>query len=281
MDRPPGARDRSIGTSALRRWSDDLAAWRIPDEILARAPEPPWAHPVAVFARRADARLERTIGACHRRSIEALPEAGSVLDVGSGAGAVSLPLLARASTLVAVDADPAMLDELERRVPKDRTLVRVVGRWPDVAPSVQVTDVAVCAHVLYNVPDLEPFVRALHDHARRRVVIEITHAHPTSRLGPLWSRFHGLRRPDRPTWEDALAAIRSLGIDARAELDTAPPDPPAASFDEVVAMTRRRLCLPAERDGEVGAALREMGYDPAEPMTWTSERQLCTIWWDR
>ncbi|MEK6619870.1 MAG: hypothetical protein AABZ26_02725, partial [Chloroflexota bacterium] len=91
MDRPPGARDRSIGTSALRRWSDDLAAWRIPDEILARAPEPPWAHPVAVFARRADARLERTIGACHRRSIEALPEAGSVLDVGSGAGAVSLP----------------------------------------------------------------------------------------------------------------------------------------------------------------------------------------------
>ena len=33
------------------------------------------------------------------------------------------------------------------------------GRWPDVSGEVSPVDVAVAGHVLYNVADLEPFVR--------------------------------------------------------------------------------------------------------------------------
>ena len=32
-------------TAAARRWADQLAAWAIPDEILATAPESPWSLP--------------------------------------------------------------------------------------------------------------------------------------------------------------------------------------------------------------------------------------------
>jgi hypothetical protein len=35
--------------TAVQRWAADLAEWRLPDEILAAAPQSPWIHPVALF----------------------------------------------------------------------------------------------------------------------------------------------------------------------------------------------------------------------------------------
>src|SRR2546430_2930411 len=82
--------------SAERRWREDLAAWAIPQHILDAAPESPWHFPVELFARRADAAQSR-MTASTLRALEALPMDGSVLDVGCGAGAASLPLAAKAS----------------------------------------------------------------------------------------------------------------------------------------------------------------------------------------
>ena len=76
----------------LNRWREDLAAWAIPDHIAAGAAESPWVLPRQVFARRAD-RLRRAPGGpSFERAWEALEPAGSVLDVGAGAGAACLPL---------------------------------------------------------------------------------------------------------------------------------------------------------------------------------------------
>ena len=38
---------------ALARWREQLEAWAIPTEILAAAPESPWAFPVGLFRSRA------------------------------------------------------------------------------------------------------------------------------------------------------------------------------------------------------------------------------------
>ena len=43
--------------TALQRWADALAAWAIPDDVLAAAPATPWVLPRQVFVRRADAQL--------------------------------------------------------------------------------------------------------------------------------------------------------------------------------------------------------------------------------
>jgi len=37
--------------------------------------------------------------------------------------------------------------------------------WPGVSHDAPVCDVVICHHVLYNIPDLEPFVKALDAHA--------------------------------------------------------------------------------------------------------------------
>jgi hypothetical protein len=143
--------------------------------------------------------------------------------------------------------------------------------------------VVVCHHVLYNVPDIVPFVRQLDGHARRRVVIEITAAHPIRWLNPLWRHFHQLQRPERPTWEDAVAVLRAIGLDPTVERGRrAAAQPSVESFEALVRMTRIRLCLDPSREDEVAVELRRLGVLPEEPRTWMlGSPELVTLWWDR
>ena len=264
-------------------WAADLSRWGIPEAILAAAPEEPWVFPRGVFAGRAKQQVANRAGPSFSLADEALPDGGSVIDVGSGAGAASLPLAAKASRITAVDTDPGMLAalaDLAAAMPAPHASVeQVVGRWPDVAPAVGAADVVCCHHVLYNVTQLRPFVVALTDHARARVVVEMTEVHPTEPMNPLWLRFHGLVRPVGPTWEDAAEAIRSLGHDVRVERwDTAPLHV-YETFEEMVAYHRRRLCLPASADPDVAEALRDLGVDPAHPVGLGRGRPMITLYW--
>lgn len=268
-------------TDAGERWRRHLESWAIPPAILEAAPAEPWSPPRDAFVRRADASLAHPGGVAFARALEALPEGGSVLDVGAGAGAASLPLLDRAGTLVAVDQDAQLLAELlARGGARAGRLRTVVARWPEVAAATPTADVVVCHHVLFNVPDLAPFVHELTDHAHRRVVVVITPRHPVAGLNPLWLRFHGLRRPERPTWEDAAEALRALGLDPVVERDDPPGEPGFATFEELVAFARRRLCLGSDRDPEVAEALRAMGADPNDDATWSLRGPgLVIFWW--
>jgi hypothetical protein len=128
-----------------------------------------------------------------------------------------------------------------------------------VAGRVGPADVVVCHHVLYNVADLAPFAAALTDHARHRVVVELTDRHPLVGLAPLWRRFHGLERPSGPTAGDAAAALAALGLDVERQDWESGDRLGFDRFEELVAFTRRRLCLPADRDPEVAEALLETG----------------------
>lgn len=266
---------------ALDRWRDQLAAWAIPDEILAAAPESPWRLDPQAFAERADHVLARqTPTPSTQRALEALPDGGSVLDVGSGAGAASLPLLKRARVLVAVDESEEMLAELRARVPEGVSLTAVRGRWPGVADHVPVCDVVVCHHVVYNLPDLDEAVEAMTAKSRRRVVLELTERHPRAALDFLWPIFHGIDRPTGPTAEDAVAVIRACGLEPRIERSSLD-QPWLASRDlkDLVASVRRALCLGPERDAEIEAALA--GHlVTIEGRVGLPPQRLVTVWWD-
>ena len=269
-------------TALLDRWREDLAAWAIPERITAAVAESPWVLPRQVFARRAD-RLRRDPGGpSFERAWEALDPPGSVLDVGSGAGAACLPLAPRTTALTAVDADDEMLGLLAGRAGEAGLAARVVhGRWPDVGGQVSHADVVTCHHVVFNVPDLGPFLEALTAHARRRVVIETAAAHPLTSLNPLWLRFHGLKRPDRPTAGDTLAILAAMGRNPGHTEWSRPAEADYRSMAELVEVTRRRLCLPPERAAEVEAALVELGIKPGQPRDLgSSGRDVVTIWWE-
>ncbi|NIH86862.1 class I SAM-dependent methyltransferase [Amycolatopsis granulosa] len=262
---------------AVRRWARQLADWAIPEHILAAAPESPWVVPRTVFARRADRQIAEPGTPTHQAVLDALP--GTVLDVGAGAGAASLPCARAITHVTAVDTSAALLAEFRRRAEAlSLSHTEVEGRWPDVA--VGPADVVVCAHVLYNVPDLAPFVAALTAHARRKVVVELAHAHPLTSLNPLWRHFHGIDRPSGPTAADAIAALRELGVEPEVVRWRKAPKPEYERFDELVDVTRRRLCLPAGRADEVAEVLRGLGVDEGMPPDLgSSGREVVTLSW--
>jgi len=266
----------------LARWRAQLEAWAIPEEILAAAPESPWGFPVGLFrarAERAGAGNRQTPS--NREAARWLPPGGSVLDVGAGGGAASLPLAGGAGRLVGVDESPAMVEAFLAAAGRVGVPVEgVQGRWPQVAGRVGAADVVVCHHVLYNVADLAPFAAALTDHARRRVVLELTDRHPLVGLAPLWRRFHGLERPSGPTAGDAAAALRALGLDLRRQDWESGDRLGFERFQELVAFTRRRLCLPADRDAEVAEALLDAGtHEAGGVWVGAGPRRVSTLSW--
>jgi len=270
--------------SALERWADALRAWAIPEGILRAAPESPYGFPVEAFRHRTEAAVARKTTVSTRRALEALPAGGSVLDVGVGGGAASLPLAAQAGTILGVDPSPDMLEEFAEAASSSGVrAVPIQGTWPEVAARVEPADVVVCHHVLYNVQDVAPFAEALTERATHRVVVEITDRHPWVWMSDLWLTFHRLERPEGPTAAEALAALLETGAEARLEEWEASPAPGGfGRREDAVALVRRRLCLPPERDPEVAEALgdrlsQQGGLWSAGPR----DHRLATIWWDR
>jgi SAM-dependent methyltransferase len=235
-----------IGTAAAV-WAERQEGRGIPPEILALAATNPWHHEVSHFA----VPPQPVDTPSRRAALALLGDGGTVLDVGCGGGAAAFALVERATHVTGADQQQDMLDafaaEATARGVPHRT---VLGRWPDAAADAGTADVVVSHHVLHNVVDLPPFLRALTSAAGRGVVVEMMAQHPMAWLDPLWEQFHGLHRPPSATTDDAAAVLGELGIDPAVERweRVSPPrqDP---------VWVTQRLCLPAEKIPEVDAAL--------------------------
>jgi SAM-dependent methyltransferase len=268
-----------VSAEAADRWRRDLESWAIPPDILASAPEDPWTFPVELFVSRAEASTERLTFSNHA-ALVALPEGGSVLDVGCGAGGASMPLASKASEVIGVDRNPEMLAAFKEQARTHGVAARTVqDRWPDVASDAPAADVVVCHHVFYNAPDLAAFATALTAHARRRVVAEMTTDHPQTRLNPLWLRFHDLQRPTRPTAMDAVAVLRQAGLDVKWQQWEEPRPGGFRRAEDIVAWVRRQLCMPPERDPEVREALVGSIIE-RDGLYGFPDRPVVTLWWN-
>jgi SAM-dependent methyltransferase len=257
--------------AAAGRWAELLSGWGLPQAIVDQAPESPWGHEPRRFA--VDETLDRDAMSARWAREVLPPTSGTVLDVGCGGGRSSLTLAPPASELIGVDRSGTMLDEFVRAATAAGVARRTVhGCWPEVSSQTPVADVVVCHHVLYDVQDVIPFVLALTSHAQLAVVVEIPTRHPMSALSPAFQHFWQLERPDGPTHRDLVAVLDELGL--QPEFTTSPrsavPDY-AANPDAFVPMVRRRLCMGADRDQELGAWL------DANPLPWPDT--VATIRW--
>jgi hypothetical protein len=131
----------------------------------------------------------------------------------------------------------------------------VLGEWPKIAGRVGQADLVVCRNVVYNVADIVPFVTALSARAARRVAVELTAVHPSVAMAPVWKRFWGLDRPDGPSAALFAAVVADLGFEPVMESENRPVAKATDGGADYVAFVRRRLCLPAQRDGEIANAL--------------------------
>lgn len=184
-----------------------------------------------------------------------------------------MPLARTAARLVGVDENPGMLEVFaEAAETAGVAHTEHHGRWPDIADRVGPADVVVCHHVFYNVADLAAFASALTDHARVRVVVEMTDRHPQTTNNYLWRHFWNVERPEGPSAEDAAEVLREMGIDVEIERFIRPP---RWNLDEdrteLVRFIRRNLCLAPGREAEVERAI--------DPGRHAGNREAATLWW--
>jgi SAM-dependent methyltransferase len=252
-----------------RLWHEKLESWAIPPEIIDLAPESPWIHPAVLF--QVPEVIELTPS--HKKAREALPENGSILDIGCGGGIAAFAMGAKAGRVIGVDHQSQMLEMFTENA-KSRNIESTVheGFWPEIAGEVEAADVVVAHHVVYNVLDIVPFLAEMNAHASKRVVIEMPQHHPLSNLNHAWKHFWNLDRPIKPTPKDLLNVLDEMGISAHLDLWSGDMRM-ERDFEQTVEFTRIRLCLPASRDGEV--------RDFLTAQTQQQKRDLATIWWDK
>lgn len=139
------------------------------------------------------------------------------LDVGAGAGRFALPI-ARAldpsgGSVVALDASPSMLEGL-REIAEDYAIenIRTIEtRWPPADPAAFDADVALIAHVGYDIEAIGIFLEALESAAGRLCVAVLTQQPPAAAADPFWPVVHGEARSTLPALPDLLELLRARG----------------------------------------------------------------------
>ncbi len=178
------------------------------------------------------------------------------LDIGAGAGRYALPV-ARAlapsgGEVIALDPSASMLDGLrEIAAAHDIHNVRTVeARWPPADPRPFAADVALMAHVGYDIEAIGPFLDAMESNARRLCVAMLMERQPSSIADVFWPPVHGESRVSLPALPEFLDLLLARGREPIIERVEREPRR-FASRDELEGFLRRQLWIepngPADR----------------------------------
>ncbi|MBI4213582.1 MAG: methyltransferase domain-containing protein [Chloroflexi bacterium] len=263
---------------------DWAESWRRKFEIRAAQPvgRRDWDDRAGRFAQMAadlDVRRDPLV----RALAQGVRKEDTALDVGAGAGRFALPLAAMVSRVTAVEPSAGMRASLETAlVDQEIGNVTVVpGTWQEV--TVEPHDVALCAHVVYFVADIAPFIEKLDAAARRACYVYLRVEGNEAPLRPLWREIHGAEFPSEPGLADLYPLLLSLGIRANVRIETVD-RAGYADLDAAVAQARQTLALASEQDGYDGRIreyLSEHLMERGGQLRFPYPSQTAVVWWEK
>ena len=189
------------------------------------------------------------------------------LDIGAGAGRYALPLALRVAEVIAVEPSASMRNAL-RTGKSEHGLdnIRLVGAaWPDALAELgdpPVADVALVAHVGYDIESIGPFLDGMDRAASRLCVAMLTDQSPASVADPFWPIVHGMERVPLPALPELVELLRARGRTAEVvRVERAPRT--FDSFDGLATFLRRQLWITdgSEKDQRFRAALAGMARE--------------------
>ncbi len=135
------------------------------------------------------------------------------LDIGAGGGRYTLPLALKVWRVEAVEPSPAMLTVLRDGMQRHgiHNVNIYDGEWPMEADAAPDVDVALMAHVGYEVEDLGAFLDAAEAAASRRCVAIMRQGSATTPGHLLWPEIHGEPREAPPMLPELVALLLARG----------------------------------------------------------------------
>jgi 2-polyprenyl-3-methyl-5-hydroxy-6-metoxy-1,4-benzoquinol methylase len=154
------------------------------------------------------------------RVLEQLPVAdGRVLDVGAGTGRYAVPLAETGARVTALEPNAAMAALLGEEARARGVSIPVEqASWPDGEGRVGSADVVLCAHVVYPIAEIVPFVRALDRAARCAVVLVARLGQLDDAIAHVFTAVHGEPRVPMPALPDLWMLLLQLGLPVSATL---------------------------------------------------------------
>lgn len=212
-------------------------------------------------------------------SLDAVLELASAgqrwLDLGAGGGRYALPLALRVARVQVVEPSASMLEVLRSGMVAHGidNIDITAARWP-VPGGVPLADVALMAHIGYDIEDFAGFLDAAEAAVSERCVV-IMRASDGSGPGQLlWQEIHGEPRIPYPTLGELLVLLTARGAVPEVRLAHRPRWG-YATFQALVDASRRQLWLRSgsSKDRRLRQLLRsraveeESGWElPAPPM---------------
>jgi hypothetical protein len=177
------------------------------------------------------------------------------LDIGAGAGRYALPLALQVREVIAVEPSDGMRRALRTGMAEHGIgNVRVVpGTWPealDQLGDLPAADMALIAHVGYDIEGIGPFLDGMEAATRDRCVAMMTDQSPASVADPFWPIVHGQVRMALPAMPEFVELLRARGRDPHVEVVERSP----RTFDSVAALTaflRRQLFITENGDKDL------------------------------
>ena len=270
-------------SSPAARWKAELESWAIPDRILAQADESPYGWPAELWRRRTqESRTRRETTPTTSAVSKMLGADGTLIDVGAGTGRSCLPYARAGHRVTAVEKNPGMAAGLQEEVDSEGLEVEVVvGAWPEAAAECAAADVILSSHVVYDVPDIAPFIRGLHGRCRRGVVLELTDVHPWTKMNHLYRAIHDLDRPDGPSVEDLVeVVVVELGAEVGVVRWERAPDLWFLGWGEILDYYGKRVAVAGARRDELRPLLEDFVV-PRGDRLYVEEgpRSFATVWW--
>jgi SAM-dependent methyltransferase len=186
------------------------------------------------------------------------------LDIGAGAGRYALPLALRVAEVIAVEPSASMRNALRSgRAEHGLDALRIVpGAWPDALAELgepPVADVALIAHVGYDIEEIGPFLDAMERAASRLCVAMLTDRSPASVADPFWPIVHDRERVPLPALPELAELLRARGRSVEIErVERAPRT--FDSLEGLATFVRRQLWIrdDGEKERRFRAALADI-----------------------
>src|SRR5215831_3027084 len=170
-----------------------------------------------------------------------------IIDVGGGAGRMSLPLGLRCREVINVEPSPTMAMGFRRNAAgAGITNTRIIeGEWPIV--DVPAGSVALVNHVTYMTREIVPFIKKLELAGRRRVLITVNSVPGPSFQRVLYQLVHGEAEEIVPGHVELINVIWEMGILPDIRVSPVPLVPLAPAPDREAAIAAAIARFPGEQ----------------------------------